>query len=598
MSKIKSFFSNIAYNIRTTFVRFPMSIIFLAFLTSIMFILIESLSDFDGDILSRLIFAGIFGTFLSTAVKFMLERFESLYKYQFSFYGLTIVFAIGYYFFMTDAKVTSYSLIHLLVISFALFAAYLYLPSAKDKVNFGNIALSHFKSAFTSILYGIVLYLGIGAILSAVNILLYRIDYKLYAHVANIVFIFFTPLYYLSLLPKFNSNKEEDTAKKDISYNYPKFLDILVSYITIPLITVFSAVLVIYFIKILVTGVWPVGQVGPMVLGYSTAGYFIYILSSNLENKFSLLFRKFFPIVLIPLVVMQMVSSYIRIDAYGITESRYYIVLFGVFSIVCSLMLIFSKRKNPNAIVLLSAFFALISIIPPVDAFTVSKNSQENRLREILERNNMLVNNQLLQKSDIPNEDKYEITNISNYLHGMGYIEKIEWLPEEFNENYYADFKKVYGFDQYYERYYPNDEGRFFVSAFLDDSQVINIKGYDILFKIYSRNNLYSLTEIGRFNLNGKDYTLQEKYDEDGNLTLLVLHKEDLVMEISMKEFVDDLFENPSESKSQLSQEDLTIIKENEELKIKILIDHISVDRYDKSYTHIYLDAFVFVKVP
>jgi len=133
-------------------------------------------------------------------------------------------------------------------------------------------------------------------------------------------------IYYLSV-----NNKKTEGATI-----YPRVLEILVSYIVIPLITVFSAVLIVYFIKILFTGIWPVGQVGPMVLGYSAVGLFIYILGSNLDNKFTVLFRRLFPLVLIPLVIMQLVSSYIRIDAYGITESRYYVILFGIFSIVCA----------------------------------------------------------------------------------------------------------------------------------------------------------------------------------------------------------------------------------------------------------------------
>jgi hypothetical protein len=353
MSRIKNFMNNIVYNLKETITRFPMTIVFLASLSAVMFLIIEDYSSLDIDILSRYMFAGIFGAFFATAVRFMLERYEN-FKNSFLFYGLTIILTIGYFYFMTDDKVDNKMLIHLLVISFALFAAYLYLPSSKNALNFGNVALAHFKSAFTAILYGIVLYVGIAAIIGAIDILLYDVDYKSYAHAANIIFIFFTPLYYLSLLPKFNSRDENDDAKKEISFTYPRFLDILVSYITIPLITAFTAVLIIYFIKILATGVWPVGQVGPMVLGYSAAGYFIYILSSNLNNKFSVLYRKLFPLILIPLVVMQMVSSYIRIDAYGITESRYYVVLFGIFSIVCALVLIFDKKKNPNIIIISS----------------------------------------------------------------------------------------------------------------------------------------------------------------------------------------------------------------------------------------------------
>lgn len=594
MSRIKNFMNNMVYNLKATTARFPVTILFLASLSAVMYLIIEDYSTLDIDLLSRYMFAGIFGAFLATAVRFMAERFEN-YKNLLLLYVLTILLTAAYFYFMTDDKVNSKMLIHLLVISFALFAGYLYLPSSKNAFNFGNVALAHFKSAFTAILYGIVLYIGIAAIIGAVDILLYDVDYKSYAHAANIIFIFFTPLYYLSLLPNFNSRDAYDDANKEISFMYPKFLDILVSYITIPLITAFTAVLIIYFIKILVTGVWPVGQVGPMVLGYSATGYFIYILSSNLNNKFSAFYRKFFPFVLIPLVVMQMVSSYIRIDAYGITESRYYVVLFGIFSIVCALVLILGKKKNPNIIVLLSAIFALISIIPPVDAFTVSKNSQERRLTEILYRNNMLIDGEIVKKNDVSADDKYEITNISNYMHEMGYLDDMDWFPEQYADNYYGNFRNIYGFDQYYDRGTPGHEEIYYVNASLDENEKINIEDYDILLKIYIHNKRDPEEDIGEFTLKGNTYKIRQMSDEKGNITIAVTDNSDSVIEIPMKEFIEGLFEKANEHKGLMNQESLTIEKQNDELKVKLLVNDISVDKYNPDDAYIYANIFVFV---
>ncbi|MFA7549240.1 MAG: DUF4153 domain-containing protein [Sedimentibacter sp.] len=596
MSRIRNFISSMVYNLKTTVIRFPLTIVFLASLSTVMFLIIEDYSSLDIDLLSRYMFAGIFGALLATAVRFMLERFEGL-KNSFLFYGLTILLTAGYYYFLTNDEFSNKMFIHLLVISFALFAAYLFLPSSKNAVNFGNVALAHFKASFTSLLYGIVLYIGIAAIIGAIDILLYDIDYKSYAHAANIIFIFFTPLYYLSLLPKFNSTDKNDDAKKEISFIYPKFLDILVSYITIPLITAFTAVLIIYFIKILASGVWPVGQVGPMVLGYSAAGYFIYILSSNLNNKFSVLYRKLFPLVLIPLVVMQMVSSYIRIDAYGITESRYYVVLFGIFSIVCALVLIFTKKKNSNTIVLLSAIFALISIIPPVDAFTVSKNSQERRLTEILNRNNMIVDGEIVKRADISTDDMYEITNISNYMQGMGYLDDMDWFPDKYADNYYGNFRNIYGFEQYYDTGYPGREETLYLNAMLNENEKINIENYDMFFKTYIHNKREPDAELGEFTLKGKNYAIKQIFDEKGYITITVSDDSNTLIEIPMKEFIDGLFEKANEPKGLMDQETLTIETQNDELKVKLLINDINVDKSDPENIYIYANIYVFVAV-
>ena len=118
--------------------------------------------------------------------------------------------------------------------------------------------------------------------------------------------------------------------------------------------------------------------------GYSSAGLIIYILASRLENRFAVLYQRIFPKVLVPVVVMQLISVYIRLNAYGVTESRYYVALFGVFSIVIGIILSFKPVKRNGLIALLAAGFAVLSIIPPVDAFTISRNSQVTRLENML----------------------------------------------------------------------------------------------------------------------------------------------------------------------------------------------------------------------
>jgi len=602
MSRIKKIINSIALNLKTTVTRFPIALLFLASITTIVYIEIERNFTFDDDLLQRLVFSGIVGAFLAITVQFMLERFKNLSKYTLLFHGFTFVLATSYYFFMTSDDISQSILIHLFVITFALFAAYLYIPSAKNSVNFGNVALSHFKAAFTSLLYGFVLYLGFAAITGAIDLLLYELDYDVYSHIANIVFTFFTPVYYLSLLPKFNSEDEKDAAKKEVSYSFPRVLEILVSYIMIPLISIFSIVLIIYFIKILVTGVWPVGQVGPMVLGYSAAGYLIYILGTNLQNRFSILFRKFFPMVLIPLVVMQLVSSYIRIEAYGITESRYYVVLFGIFSIITAVVLIFSKKKNPNTIVLLAACFAILSIIPPVDAFSVSMNSQEARLEEILERNNMLVNNELVPNSDIPNEDKYELTSITYYMVRMGYLSQVEWFPEEYSHesDYYGNFEKIYGFSEYYD---DNSSGvaPLYVYAALDQNKEIDVAGFDKFIKVNINKNSNSSNlsrKIGNLTLEGNEYTIEQKSIGDDEIIISILdNQKNIVIEKSMKELTDNIFKNVNESKALMSPEELTINAQNEKMQIRIVVSDINIDKSNSTNVNIDGTIFIFAKL-
>ncbi len=215
---------------------------------------------------------------------------------------------------------------------------------------------------------------------------------------------------------KFNSEKYLDLEALNIAENYPKFLVILVSYIAIPLVAAYYVVLFAYVVKILVTLHWPSGQLGPIGIVYSAAGLLIFILASLLENRFALFYRTIFPKVLIPIVIMQMVSVAIRLNAYGITESKYYVALFGVFSLVTAIFLSFKPVVAIILIALFAAGFAIFSFIPPVDAFTVSRVSQINRIETILEAEGILKDGKLTPKPEASEQTKIETPISFSYL--------------------------------------------------------------------------------------------------------------------------------------------------------------------------------------
>ena len=480
MGRIISFFQRLVTKLLQTSKRFPLSIISLCFTTVIIGINIENVTYITDEALARLLYTGIFSFFLSVFVQFIQERFRSLKKNKILLGIAVMIITVLYYFFMTSFTMGAAATIRLFIICFALLGLYMYIVSYKEEVDFNHISLSHLKAFFISTLYSLILFLGLLAIYYAVDLLLVELDSDIVAHIANIVFIIFAPSYYLSMLPKFNEIAAMPDKEETSFYHYPKFLEILVSYIMIPLITAYTAVLILYFIKILIEMEWPIGQIGPMVLIYSAAGLIMYILCNELNNRFAVLFRKLFPFAHIPLVILQLISVGIRLNAYGFTESRYYVTLFGIYSIVCSLYLILSKKKNAGMIVFLSACFALFSIIPPVDAFRVSRLSQTQRVEMILESNGMLIDGQLIPKENISNQDKDEIRSIIFYMADMGHLEAINWLPEDAKDNdIYRDFDELFGFSSYG----GGVKDPSMVNASLDMYTPLPITGNDIMLK-------------------------------------------------------------------------------------------------------------------
>jgi len=133
------------------------------------------------------------------------------------------------------------------------------------------------------------------------------------------------------------------------------------------------------------------------------------------------------------------------------TESRYYVALFGIFSVVAGVLLSLSPIKKNGRIALLAAAFALISILPPVDAFTVSLQSQINRIETILETEGILANGTLTPKAAASENTKVETTNILYYLERTSSLDYIKWLPKDFEV--YKDLQKKLGFEPTFPTY-------------------------------------------------------------------------------------------------------------------------------------------------
>ena len=111
-------------------------------------------------------------------------------------------------------------------------------------------------------------------------------------------------MYFLSLIPVYpgivNQNKDQgitDLQEENINKAAycPKFLEVLISYILIPLIAVFTIILLIYIIQNIGGAFWKDNLLEPMLVTYSITVILVYILASEIENKFTIFFRKVFP---------------------------------------------------------------------------------------------------------------------------------------------------------------------------------------------------------------------------------------------------------------------------------------------------------------
>jgi len=575
--------------------RFPLTVLFLICCTALTCYMI-SLHKSPDLIIQKLMFVCLLGSFIGVTAQFACERFPRLARLRWAVYAASALLTLGYYFIISPAPAIDYGVgARTSVAVFSMFCAFVWLPSFRDKFNFNSVALIHFKSALTSILYAGVLAAGLASIIGAVDILLFKVNSDAYGYMMAIVWILFATTYYLSLLPRFNSETELDQAYAQEASQCPRFLEILISYIAVPLVAAYTLVLLAYFIKIAITVNWPTGQLGPMILAYSAAGLIIYILASGLENRFAILYQRIFPKVLVPIVIMQLISVYIRLSAYGVTESRYYIALFGIFSIVIGMVLSFKPVKKNGLIALLAAGFAILSILPPVDAFTVSRNSQISRLENYLQIDGVLVNGKINPKSDADMTLRLETTSILNYLERRGYLTAVAWLPADFETN--RDMEKTLGFEPAY-KYMGDNQNNFF--AHLDMQKPLNIEGYDVLLQAGTYRGMDPKEIMNYdFDVRGIPYKLilEPVSAKETRVSVQNATGEKLIS-TGLYDFAVSITSISNRPKEALDAKDLTLDVENNNCKMRIVFQHIGITYGTGGDAGADYNMFILIAVP
>lgn len=265
--------------------------------------------------------------------------------------------------------------------------------------------------AFT-ILTAIILFCGISLILFSLTYF-FNFDYvkHIYVYLWLIVATLFAPILALTFMPQ---------PHDKLSRNYPKFFETLLSYIIIPLIFTFTAILYIYIAKILWFWELPKGGVANIITIFGGAGMLVYFISYPLHNSngiIGIFHRNFFKIMLMPIVLLVVAIGY-RIKQYGITEERYAILVCLAWLILSSFFAFTLPVTRTARLICLSLIsLLLLSSYGPWSATNVSLTSQLYRLESALIKNGILVDGHITaKKRDLTDKEIQNITSMLMYI--------------------------------------------------------------------------------------------------------------------------------------------------------------------------------------
>ncbi len=465
-----------------------------------------------------------------------------------------------------------------------------------------------FQRIIISAIFSGALFIGLSLAIVAVNELFgIKIHEELYFEMLIIIGGVFNTLFFANGIP-------ENLDELEHLNEYPRGLKIFSQYILLPLLVLYLIILYVYGGTILIHSNWPKGMVSYLIVCISTIGILTFLLlhpfAQNKESNWMVKAEKLFYLLMLPLIFMLFTAILMRIDDYGITINRYFVLALGIWLIIVALFSLFFKT-NIKFIPQSLAAVILLSSFGPWGVFSVSEHYQIKRLKQLLEKNKILVNGKIVNEtiwakdstSSLKNTQpflndnklndslKTEVKSMLDYLDEYhGFSEINEWFKQDIGQlinneikstknkssfNEVSIYMKSMGLD--YEQASGYADNKIAYYNVKENEQLLKIDGYD--YELNFNKNIYSnsFSNLVEFKSDSTNCTLTLNNEKE--LYLLLRFNND-TLNLSLNNLIQQLKSQYGENgNSNLPESAMTLITENNKLRLKILINSLDVER-------------------
>jgi hypothetical protein len=149
-------------------------------------------------------------------------------------------------------------------------------------------------------------------------------------------------------------------------------------------------------------------------------------------------------------------AIYLRIDQYGLTMNRYFVVIFGIWLALISLYYIVSKRKSLTVIAATLTAISLIISVGPWSVYQLPLSHQYDRLVKNLEKAGMMQDGVITKKpAELDVSLENNIYSEIEYICGYSQCEKIKTLFAQQLTGAEEKYAKKWSESEYNEGAYP-----------------------------------------------------------------------------------------------------------------------------------------------
>lgn len=407
-------------------IRFSFTLLFIIGLSVLCFLSIQKVNI---EIHERLWAFFILGALLNVAITLFLEEFKK--PFIRILFNLLSVILLAVYCFTLPLKLEEYKIFQLIAfgIVFVLSAFVGSFLKKNNEITFWNFSRISIIQLIVSGFFSLVLYGGLGlAILSLDKLFNIHIDVKVYSNLAVVCYVLFAPLYFLSNVPT-----EIEKRKQEFELN--KILKILGLCILLPILAAYAIILYIYLLRIISIWQLPNGWVSMLVSALGLGGFLsmfiLFPLRLKKENKVVNLLFTYFPVILLPLLVLMSVGIFRRLGDYGMTINRLYVLILNGWLYGISIYLFLTKANHLKWIVISFAAVLFFSSIGPWSVYNITKHTMVKEIGQLLNETKLLKDGKVIdniQKKIVVNQKLAEsLSEDIKYVCNIYGIEKIQF---------------------------------------------------------------------------------------------------------------------------------------------------------------------------
>lgn len=250
---------------------------------------------------------------------------------------------------------------------------YVLATSRRTDRSFASAAGRYLKSAVLSLIFSVIIWLALCAILFSIRSIFdvwSELEMELYVITQALAFGLCLPLLFLFF-------KGEDGGENRPPAAAFRFL---LDYILSPALLIYAVILYVYMLKIIFTVNLPKGQIAYMVTAFVTAFFCLKACQLFLERQIYAKFYRRASLITLPTLIICWVGVIYRIQEYGFTVMRVYLVIF--VAVLTLLALLFFFRRIPHYAFAAWAsvgLFGLITYVPGITAADIEAWSQSGR---------------------------------------------------------------------------------------------------------------------------------------------------------------------------------------------------------------------------